>query len=96
MPTTTKKELMDRIADRTDTKGVTVKPIVQEFLDSIVSELARDNRIEFRDFGIFEPKIKKARKAQNPKTLEPVQVPARRTVKFKMGRRMKQKLNGQV
>ena len=96
MPTTTKKELMDRIADKTNHNGVAVKPIIQEFLDSIVSELARDNRIEFRDFGIFEPKIKKARKTQNPKTLEPVQVPARRTVKFKMGRRMKQKLNGQV
>src|SRR5213075_3281044 len=47
---------------------------------------------EFRDFGVFETKIRKARKAQNPKTLEPVAVPEKRTVKFKVGRLMKQKL----
>ena len=96
MATTTKKELIDRIAYKTKTKRVIVRPIIQEFLDSIVSELAKGNRIEFRDFGVFETKMRQARKAQNPKTLEPVDVPARCTVKFKMGRIMKQKLNGQL
>jgi hypothetical protein len=54
----------------------------------------KGNRLEFRDFGVFETKIRKARKAQNPKTLEPVEVPEKRTVKFKVGRLMKQKLSG--
>jgi hypothetical protein len=48
--------------------------------------------LEFRDFGVFETKIRKARKAQNPKTLEPVEVPEKRTVKFKVGRLMKARL----
>ena len=48
--------------------------------------------MEFRDFGVFETKLRKARKAQNPKTLEPVAVPEKRTVKFKVGRLMKQRL----
>jgi hypothetical protein len=48
--------------------------------------------LEFRDFGVFETKLRKARKAQNPKTLEPVEVPEKRTVKFKVGRLMKQRL----
>jgi integration host factor subunit beta len=48
--------------------------------------------LEFRDFGVFETKLRKARKAQNPKTLEPVAVPEKRTVKFKVGRLMKQRL----
>ena len=96
MPTTTKKELIDRIAENTQTKRVVVKPIIQEFLEAIVTELAKNNRIEFRDFGVFETRTRQARTAQNPKTLEPVQVPAKRTVKFKMGRLMKQKLNGQL
>ncbi len=92
MATITKKELIDRIADSTATKRVQVKKIVQQFLDEIVSELGKGNRLEFRDFGVFETKLRKARKAQNPKTLEPVEVPEKRTVKFKVGRLMKQRL----
>src|SRR5687768_12706313 len=92
MATITKKELIDRIADQTNYRRVQVKRIVQQFLDEIVNELGRGNRLEFRDFGVFETKLRKARKAQNPKTLEPVAVPEKRTVKFKVGRLMKQKL----
>src|SRR5258708_24633082 len=92
MATITKKELIDRIADATDGRRVQVKRVVQQFLDEIIGELGRGNRLEFRDFGVFETKIRKARKAQNPKTLEPVEVPEKRTVKFKVGRLMKQKL----
>jgi len=93
MSTITKKEIIDRIAENTDTKRAVVKPIVQSFLDEIIEELTRNNRLEFRDFGVFEAKIRAARKAQNPKTMERVQVPAKRNVKFKMGRFMKQKIN---
>src|SRR3982751_2222245 len=94
MATITKKELIDRIADGTGHRRVQVKKVVQQFLDEIISELGKGNRLEFRDFGVFETKIRKARKAQNPKTLEPVEVPEKRTVKFKIGRLMKQKLAG--
>src|SRR5450432_1090790 len=92
MATITKKELIDRIADNAAQRRVQVKRVVQQFLDEIVNELGKGNRLEFRDFGVFETKIRKARKAQNPKTLEPVAVPEKRTVKFKVGRLMKQKL----
>jgi integration host factor subunit beta len=92
MATITKKELIDRIADGTNQRRVRVKRIVQQFLDEIVNELGKSNRLEFRDFGVFETKVRKARKAQNPKTLDPVEVPEKRTVKFKVGRLMKQKL----
>src|SRR5271167_516269 len=92
MATITKKELIDRIADNSAQRRVGVKRIIQQFLDEIVNELGKGNRLEFRDFGVFETKLRKARKAQNPKTLEPVAVPEKRTVKFKVGRLMKQKL----
>ena len=92
MATITKKELIDRIADMTQTRRVQVKKVVQQFLDLVVDELGKGNRLEFRDFGVFETKLRKARKAQNPKTLEPVEVPEKRTVKFKVGRLMKQRL----
>ncbi len=92
MATVTKKELIDRIAEMTQAKRVTVKVVIQAFLDEITSELCKNNRLEFRDFGVFETKVRAARKAQNPKTLERVQVPAKRTVKFKMGRLMRENL----
>ena len=96
MSTITKKDLVDRITKRTQCKNITAKEIVQQFLDEIASELSKNNRLEFRDFGIFEVKERAARTAQNPKTLEKVQISAKRTVKFKMGRIMKKKLNAQL
>ncbi len=92
MATITKKELIDRIAERTQAKRVTVKSIIQAFLDEITRELSENNRLEFRDFGVFETRTRAARVAQNPKTLERVEVPAKRTVKFKMGRLMRKNL----
>ncbi len=92
MATITKKELIDRIAERTQAKRVIVKCIIQTFLDEITAELCENNRLEFRDFGVFETKARAARIAQNPKTLERVEVPAKRTVKFKMGRLMRENL----
>jgi integration host factor subunit beta len=93
MATVTKKELIDRISERTQAKRVIVKRIIQTFLDEVVRELCeKNNRLEFRDFGVFETRTRAARTAQNPKTLERVEVPMKRTVKFKMGRLMREKL----
>jgi integration host factor subunit beta len=92
MATTTKKELIDRIAEETQLKRADVKKAVQAFLDHVIEELGRGNRLEFRDFGVFEIKDRAPRVAQNPKTLEPVRVP----VKFKVGRLMKASLDGEA
>ena len=80
MQTITKKDLVGRIAEKTQSKHITVKAIVQQFLDEIISELSQNNRLEFRDFGVFEINERAARMALNPKTLEPVKVPAKRSV----------------
>jgi len=96
MATITKKELVDRIAERTQSKHSTVKTVVQQFLDEIATELAKGNRLEFRDFGVFEVREIAPRTAQNPKTLEPVEVPAKRKVKFKMGQLIREGLNGKA
>ncbi len=93
MSTITKKDLIDRIARNTNTRQVVVKPVIQSFLDEIIDELAKNNRLEFRDFGVFETRMRSARRTQNPKTMKPVRVPAKRVVKFKMGRLMKQRVS---
>jgi len=90
--TITKKDLVNRIAERTGETKVVTKSIIQMFLDEIIRELSDGNRLEFRDFGVFEVKSRRARRAQNPRTLEKVDVPPKRVVKFKVGRVMRERV----
>ena len=92
MQTVTKRELVQRIAEKTGAQQILAKEVIQGFLDEIIVELARGNRLEFRDFGVFEPKEKAKRVARNPRTGERVDVPAKTTVKFKVGRLMKKQI----
>ena len=92
MATISKNDVVEKIADIHQAKKVFVRKIVQSFLDEITDELAKNNRLEFRDFGVFEVRNRAPRIAQNPKTMEKVQVEAKRTVKFKAGKLLKQKL----
>jgi integration host factor subunit beta len=96
MKTTTKKDLIDRIAEETDQKRTAVKRTIQSFLKHLIRDLSQGNRIEFRDFGVFEIRERAPRVAQNPKTMTPVPVPARKTVRFKSGRLMKLALEGNL
>ena len=92
MNTITKRDLVQRISESTGVQQQKAKEVIQEFLDSIIQELAAGNRLEFRDFGVFEPKSKAARMARNPRTGDRIAVPEKVTVKFKSGRMMKEKL----
>jgi len=93
--TVTKKELVNRIAEETGQTKVVVKNILQRFLDEIIEELVQGNRLEFREFGVFEVRMRAARQAQNPRTLEKVTVPAKRVVKVKVGRTMRERVCGE-
>lgn len=95
MKTITKKELVHRIAEQTGVTKVVAKDVIQSFLNSIIDELSNGNRLEFREFGVFESRERAARLAQNPRTLEKVPVPAKRIVKFKVGRLMRKKVSGE-
>lgn len=88
--TVTKKDLVNRIAERTGETKVVTKNIIQMFLNEIIRELSVGNRLEFRDFGVFEVRGRRARRAQNPRTLEKVSVPPKKVVKFKVGRVMRE------
>ncbi len=90
--TVTKKEIVDRVAAQSGLSRTKAQAIVQELFDTIVGELGKGHRIELRDFGVFEVKVLAPRKAQNPRTLERVTVPERRTVRFKAGKGMREKM----
>ena len=96
MGTTTKKQMIDRVAEETNQRRTVVKQTIQCFLDNVIRELGEGNRLEFRDFGVFEIRKRAPRVAQNPKTLERVTVPEKTTVKFKVGRLMKSVLDGEI
>lgn len=90
--TTTKREITERVARKSGVHRDEVKKVVQAFLDELIDELSKGNRLEFRDFGVFEVRTRAARVAQNPKTLVQVSVPPRRVVRFKAGRLMKDRV----
>jgi integration host factor subunit beta len=93
MVTVTKKVLIDRVADRAKLKRALVRTVLEELLEQVTHELASGNRLELRHFGVFVVKHRAPRVAQNPKTLQRVQVPPKRTVKFKSGRDMRNRLD---
>lgn len=92
MPTITKKELVYRIASKTNQKKVVAKRIIQYFIDEVVNELEKGNRLEFREFGVFEIKERAPRVARNPRTGAVVEVAAKKIVHFKPGRLMKERV----
>ena len=94
MATITKIEIVERVSNSTGQRKVVVAEVVQEFLDRIAGELGKGNRLEFREFGVFETVDHKAHIGINPRTLARVKVPAKRVAKFRVGRNVKAFLNG--
>src|ERR1017187_8021679 len=68
------------------------KEIVQQTFDAIVETLLVEKRIELRNFGVFEVKRRKARKARNPRTGERVDVGPKSVVTFKPGKEMEERI----
>ena len=88
----TKKEIVKQIAERIGETQLKTKDIVQQTFDAIVDTLIEQGRIELRNFGVFEVKQRKARKARNPRTGEKVEVPPKCVVTFKPGKEMEEKV----
>lgn len=94
--TVTKKMLIEALAHRTGKTKDEVGLMLHAILDQMVAELVEGNRIEFRDFGVFEVRQRAARKGKNPKTSQELDVPPRRSVKFKAGAEVKKKLDAAI
>ena len=77
MATTTKKDMVMRLAAKTGVDKNICRTVLQTFLDEVVSDLCRGNRVEFRHFGVFAPVPRKGRVGRNPKTGTEVNVPPR-------------------
>jgi nucleoid DNA-binding protein len=89
----TKYEIARAIAEEVAVTQTLVKEIVQRVLDGITATLVTESRIELRNFGVFNVKKRKARKARNPRTGERVDVPEKVVVTFKPGREMEERVS---
>jgi integration host factor subunit beta len=90
----TKKEIVKSISDKTGLTQLQIKEIVQLTFDGIIETLLDEGRVELRNFGVFQVKSRKARKARNPRTGLQVDVPEKFTVTFKPGKEMEAQVQG--
>ena len=88
----TKKEIVKTISEEIGLTQLKTKEIVQKTFDAIVEALVEERRIELRNFGVFEVKVRAARKARNPRTGERVDVPEKSVVTFKPGKEMEERV----
>jgi nucleoid DNA-binding protein len=88
----TKKEIVKQISEKLGMTQLKTKEIVQLTFDAVIDTLLAEKRIELRNFGVFEVKRRKARKARNPRTGEKVDVPPKSVVTFKPGKEMEERI----
>ncbi len=87
----TKRDLVVRISNETGVVQQNVLDIVQKTLDYIAEAVAQGKKVELRNFGVFEVKVRKARIGRNPNAPEnDVRIPPRAVVKFKPGKEMRE------
>ena len=89
----TKADLVEIVAKEADMTKKDVEQLVEIIFDSIVSTLNQGEKIELRGFGSFRVRERNARKGRNPKTGEPVDIPAKRVAYFKPGKDLKDIIN---
>ncbi|MGO8764745.1 MAG: HU family DNA-binding protein [Limisphaerales bacterium] len=88
--TLTKRDLVIRISGENSLSQQHVFEVIQKTLDYISDALANGDKVELRNFGVFEVKVRKARVGRNPNKPETdVPIPARTMVKFKAGKEMR-------
>ncbi len=91
MATITKKKLIQVISQKKGIHPNDVRNVIQDFLDTMTDYLAKGDRLEFRDFGVFEIVERKQKIGRNPKNASvPIVIPARQAVKFTPGKRMRE------
>lgn len=88
--TMTKKKLINSISQDRGIHPNDVRQVIQAFLDKMTDCLSQGERLEFRDFGVFEVVKRKQKIGRNPKNAAiPIVIPARPAVKFTPGKKMR-------
>lgn len=92
--TMTKKKLINSIAQEKGIHPSDVRQVIQAFLDKMTDSLSSGERLEFRDFGVFEVVKRKQKIGRNPKNASvPIVIPERLAVKFTPGKKMRKRID---
>src|SRR6266436_3004490 len=87
----TKRDLMLRITEESSLELQQVTELVQLTLDHMARAVAQGRKLEIRNFGIFEVRLRKARMGRNPNSpAVEVSIPERAVVKFKPGKDLRE------
>jgi integration host factor subunit beta len=89
----TKSELIDALAARSELTKARAELVVNCVFDAMTEALSRGEGIEIRGFGSFTVRPYKPYSGRNPRTGEPVDVPAKRLPFFKVGKELKELVN---
>lgn len=90
----TKAELVEDVADAAELTKKDAERLVEIVFESIIESLNQGEKIELRGFGSFRVRERGARRGRNPKTGDPVNIPAKRVPYFKPGKELKELING--
>ena len=88
-----KAEFVKKIAELTETSQVDTKPYVDAFMDAVIETLCKGDSVELMGFGKFSTGKRDAYVGRNPKTKEPLEIPATTTVKFTPSKCFKEAVN---
>lgn len=89
-----KSDLVDLVAQRQNIPRPQVEATIDSFLDAVAEGLSKGERVDFRGFGAFSVRDSAARSGRNPRTGEVIQIAARRTPTFKVGKELRDRVNG--
>ena len=87
-----KKELVEEVAKVMESSKADAEKAVTSVLESLKKGLKKDSAVQLIGFGSFNVKKRKARKGRNPKTGQPIDIPASKTVSFRAGKELKESL----
>jgi DNA-binding protein HU-beta len=88
-----KAELVDVIASVSNITKRDVEEVINKAMETIVKSVAKGEKVTLVGFGTFEARQRKARTGRNPKTNEPIHIPAKRVPGFKVGKEFSEAVN---
>ena len=91
----TKQEIVDIVSEATGLTKVETETVMNGIMGTIIESLASNERVELRGFGTWSTHIQKARISRNPKTGEKVDTPEKKTIHFKFGKELFDKINNE-
>lgn len=85
----TQTEIISALADSTGMKKAQAKGFFDALASLAASEVKKNGEFTLPGFGKLVKATRKAREGRNPATGKPIQIPAKTTVKFRLGKAMK-------